>query len=151
VRNATNLCNCRVIYGIHNAEHKICVSSTRRLKPDSPVPAQEEYRGSKDIPRYFDQYLGCKERCPAVHSTRSFADLINRPHGNIGNLYLVHKRGAGSCEETFSTHCIQDASRSNLRTVAMKKDYISIPREQEHGRKDRSTNEELILSPLLAI
>ena len=39
----TNLSNRRVIQREHDTVHQVRVPSSRRVKPDGPVPAEEEY------------------------------------------------------------------------------------------------------------
>ena len=74
--------------------HEVSVSCSVRREADGPVPTEEEQGGAKDVPRNLDQHLRGEERSPRVHSTGTFADLVDRAQIEEGNLELVGERNA---------------------------------------------------------
>ena len=83
-----------IIERVYDAKHQVRISGTVRRETDRPVPGQEIERRPSDVERDLAENLSGEERRPTVHSTRSFADEVDRARLEERDLYLVSQRKA---------------------------------------------------------
>lgn len=114
-----------------NPEEQVRVTSPIVTEAHSPVPAEEEERGTKYVPWNFGHDLTCNHCSPAVHLTEAFTDLVDVAHVKEGNLELIRQRNGEN-----STHV------NGLKRIGQ--EYVS---QQGCTR----THEKLVLSALQAV